>query len=44
VRVAADTDAIVVEIVLPGGERLQIRSDAPADLIRVVLTALRSPC
>ena len=44
VRVAADTDAIVVEIVLPGGERLQIRSDAPAELVRVVLTALRSPC
>jgi transposase-like protein len=44
VRVAADTDAIVVEIVLPGGERLQIRSAAPAELVRAVLTALRSPC
>jgi transposase-like protein len=44
VRVTADTDASVVEIVLPGGERLRIRSDAPAELVRVVLTALRSSC
>jgi transposase-like protein len=44
VRVTGDTDASVVEIVLPGGERLRIRSDAPAELVRVVLTALRSPC
>jgi transposase-like protein len=44
VRIAADTDANVVELVLPGGERLQIRASAPAELVRVILTALRSPC
>jgi transposase-like protein len=44
VRVAADTDASVIEIVLPGGERLQVRAGAPAELVRVILTALRSPC
>jgi transposase-like protein len=44
VRVAVDTDASVVEVVLPGGERLQVRAGAPAELVRVILTALRSPC
>src|SRR6266851_1919495 len=44
VRIAADTDASVVEVVLPGGERLQVRAAAPAELVRVILTALRSPC
>ena len=44
VRIAADTDASVVEVVLPGGERLQVRAGAPAELVRVILTALRSPC
>ena len=44
VRVAVDTDASVVEVVLPGGERLQVRARAPAELVRVILTALRSPC
>jgi transposase-like protein len=43
-RVAADTDASIVEVVLPGGERLQVRAGAPAELVRVILTALRSPC
>jgi hypothetical protein len=44
VRVVADTDAGVVEIVLPGGERLQVRAGAPAELVRVILTTLRSQC
>ena len=44
VRLAADTDPSVVEVVLPGGERLQVRAGAPAELVRVILTALRSSC
>ena len=44
VRVAADSDVSVVEVVLTGGERLHVRAGAPAELVRVLLTALRSPC
>jgi transposase-like protein len=44
VRLAADSDASVVEVVLPGGERLQVRAGAPPELVRVILTTLRSPC
>ena len=44
VRVAPEPDAHVVEVVLIGGARLYVRAGAPADLVRVVLTALRSPC
>ena len=43
VRVAAASDA-VIEVALIGGERLHVQAAAPADLVRVVLTALRSPC
>ena len=43
VRVAAASDA-VIEVALIGGERLHVHAGAPADLVRVVLTALRSPC
>ena len=44
VRVAADADAPEIEIVWSGGERLHIRAGASADLVRAVVTALRSPC
>ena len=44
VRVAADADAPAIEIVWSGGERLHIRTGASADLVRAVVTALRSPC
>ena len=44
VRLAADPDAPVIEIVWTGGERLHVRPGASADLIRAVVTALRSPC
>jgi len=44
VRVAADADASVIEIVWSGGERLHIGPGASADLVRAVVTALRSPC
>ena len=43
VQVAAASDA-VIEVALVGGERLQVQAGAPAELVRVVLTALRSPC
>ena len=44
VRVAAESEVSVVEVVLASGERLHVRAGAPTDLVRVVLTALRSPC
>jgi hypothetical protein len=44
VRVAAESDAPEIEIVWSGGERLHIRTGASADLVRAVVTALRSPC
>jgi transposase-like protein len=44
VRLAAEPDAAVIEIVLQGGERLHVRTGASADLVRAVVTALRSPC
>ena len=44
VRLAVDTDAALIEIVLRGGERLHVRAGASVDLMRTVLTALRSPC
>ena len=43
VHVAAASDA-VIEVALIGGERLHVPAGAPADLVRVVLTARRSPC
>jgi hypothetical protein len=44
VHLAVERDAPVIEIVLPGGERLHIRTGASADLVRAAVTALRSPC
>ena len=44
VRLAVDPDAPVIEIVWTGGERLHVRPGASADLVRAVVTALRSPC
>ncbi|SRR5713101_2826379 len=44
VRLAVDPDVPVIEIVWSGGERLHLRPGAPADLVRAVVTALRSPC
>jgi hypothetical protein len=44
VRVVGDTEASVIEVVLAGGERLQVRAGAPGELVRVILTTLRSPC
>lgn len=44
VHLAVERDAPVVEIVLTGGERVHVRTGASADLVRAVVTALRSPC
>jgi hypothetical protein len=44
VRLALEPDASVIEIVCSGGERVQARPGASADLVRAVVTALRSPC
>jgi hypothetical protein len=44
VRVAVEADVPVIEIVLSGGERLHVRPGASADLVRTVVTALRSSC
>jgi hypothetical protein len=44
VRLAVEPDASVIEIVWSGGERVQVRPGASADLVRAVVTALRSPC
>ena len=44
VRMTVEPDVHVLEIVLSGGERLQIRTGASAELVRAVVTALRSPC
>jgi len=44
VRMAVEPDAPMIEIVLSGGERLRVRTGASADLVRAVVTALRSPC
>ncbi|MBI4266655.1 MAG: hypothetical protein HY657_19985 [Acidobacteria bacterium] len=44
VRMTADLDTPVMEIVFAGGERLQVRGGASADLLRAAVTALRSAC
>ncbi len=44
VHLAVERDAHVIEIVLTGGERLHVKTGASADLVRAVVTALRSPC
>jgi len=44
VRIAVEPEAAVIEIVLSGGERLHVRPGASADLVRAVVTALRSLC
>ena len=44
VRVAAESDALVIEVVLTGGERLRVGPGAPTDLVRAIVVALRSPC
>ena len=44
VYVAADPDTAVIDVVFTGGERLHVRAGASLDLVRAVVTALRSSC
>lgn len=44
VHVASDGADPVIEIVLSGGERLQVRAGASVDLVRAAVSALRSAC
>ena len=44
VRMAVEPDTPAIEIVLSGGEHLHVRAGASAELVRAVITALRSPC
>ncbi len=40
----ATDEAAAIEVVLTGGERLVVRPGASAELVRVVLSALRAAC
>jgi hypothetical protein len=44
VRVAPEDTASVLEIMFAGGDRLHVRTGAPADLVQAVVTALRARC
>jgi hypothetical protein len=44
VHVTAEHAEPVLEIMFGGGERLQVRKGAPADLVRAAVSALRSTC
>ena len=44
VHLTAAPTAAVLEIVFSGGEQLQIRPGASADLVRAAVTALRAAC
>ena len=43
-QVTAERGESVIEIVLSGGERLEVRAGASADLVRAAVSALRSAC
>lgn len=43
VQVAVD-DSPVIELMLTGGDRLQVRAGASAELVRAAVSALRSAC
>ena len=44
VRVVVEPDTPAIEIALSGGEHVHVRTGASAELVRAVITALRSPC
>ncbi len=44
VQLTADPPVAVLEIVFSGGERVQIRPGASADLVRAAVSALRAAC
>ncbi len=43
-QVAVERAEPVIEIILSGGERLEVRAGASADLVRAAVSALRSAC
>jgi transposase-like protein len=44
IRVTPDTEVGVVEVVFPAGERVRVGAGASADLVRLVVTAVRATC
>jgi hypothetical protein len=44
VQMTVEADAPAVEIVFTGGDRVQVRAGASADLVRQVVAAMRSAC
>ena len=44
VQVPTEADLPVIEVVLTGGERLQVRAGASAELVQATLRVLRSAC
>jgi hypothetical protein len=44
VQVASDHEAWVLEVAFHGGERLQVRAGASAELVRATVAALRTGC
>lgn len=44
VQMTVEADVPVVEIVFSGGDRVQVRGGASADLVRGVVAAMRSGC
>lgn len=44
VQVTPEGGEPVLEIVFGGGERVQVRAGASADLVRAAVSALRAPC
>lgn len=44
IRVTPEPEVGVVEVVFPAGERVRVSAGASADLVRLVVSALRSTC
>jgi transposase-like protein len=44
VRLTPEAEAGVVEVLLPAGERVRVGAGASAEVVRAVVTALRSAC
>lgn len=44
VRMAVEPDTPAIEMVLSDGAHVHVRPGASAELVRAVITALRSPC
>lgn len=44
IRVTPETEVGVVEVVFPAGERVRVGAGASADLVRLVVGAVRATC